>query len=105
MAAVWEERFGVKPQEMTSAALAQAADKLLASRQRAVKMILADAEREFSETAQIGFGVDGDAEARRADFEAVRGTFSGNKFVAEMNAELAALGERVSGFKAKAAAL
>jgi len=105
VAAVWEERFGVKPEEMTPAALAGAADKLLANRQRAVKMILADAEREFSELAQIGFGVDGDAEARRADFEAVRGTFAANKFVAEMNAELAALEKRVSEFKAKAAAL
>lgn len=105
VAAVWEERFGVKPQEMTAAALAGAADKLLANRQRAVKMTVADAEREFSEMAQIGFGVDGDAEAKRADFEAVRGTFAGNKFVAEMKAELGALEKRVGEFKAKAAAL
>jgi len=105
VAAVWEERFGVKPQELTPAALAEAADKLLANRQRTVRMILADAEREFSEAAQVGFGVDGDAEARRADFEAVRGTFAANKFVAEMKAELAALEKRVADFKAKAAAL
>ena len=105
VAAVWEERFGVKPQEMTAVALAEAADKLLASRQRALKMILADAERDFAEPAQTGFGVDGEAETRRADFAAVRGTFAGNKFVAEMQAELAALEQRVSEFKAKAALL
>lgn len=105
VAAAWEERFGVKPQEMTPAALAQAADKLLASRQKAIRMILADAEREFAESAQTGFGVDGDAEARRADFEAVRGTYAGNKFVAEMKAELAGIEQRVAGFKQAVAAL
>jgi hypothetical protein len=105
VAAVWAERSGVKPHEMTGAQLAEAAEKLLSSRSRAVKMILADAEREFSETAQIGFGADGDAGARKGDFEAVRGTFAGNKFVAEMNKELETLTKRVAEFKAKAAAL
>jgi hypothetical protein len=105
VAAVWEERFKARPQEMTAAALAEAADRLLANRQKAIKMILTDAEREFSEQSQTGFGADGDADARRADFEAVRGTFAGNKFVAEMNAELSALEQRVAAFKAKVAAL
>ena len=105
VAAVWQERFGTQPEALDAAALAAAADKLLVNRRKALKMILADAEREFSETAQIGFGAGGAAGARQADFEAVRGTYAGNKFVAEMNAELAALEKRAAEFKARVAAL
>lgn len=105
VAAAWEQRYGVKPYELTGQALGEAAEKLLQSRAKAIKMILSDAEKEFSETSQIGFGADGDAAARKTDFEAVRGTFAGNKFVAEMNAELAALNKRVEAFKTKATAL
>jgi hypothetical protein len=101
----WEQRYGTKPYELNGPALAEAAEKLLQSRSKAIKMILSDAEKEFSETSQIGFGVDGDAAARKADFEAVRGTFAGNKFVAEMNGELAALTKRVEEFKQKVKAL
>ena len=103
VAAVWEERFGAKPHELTGAQLAEAAEKLLSCKAKAIKMILADAEKEFSETAQIGFGADGGEAARKLDFEAVRGTYAKNKFVAEMNAELAGLTKRVSEFKTKAA--
>ena len=47
-------------------------------------MLYADTKKEFAATAQIGFGVDGDQETRRADFEQVRGTFEGNSFVSEI---------------------
>ncbi len=36
----------------------------------------------------IGFGADGTAEDRAADFTAVRGTFAGNSFVKKMKAQL-----------------
>ena len=47
-------------------------------------MILADAQKEFDSISQIGFGIDGDAETIKADFENVRGTYSDNKFVREL---------------------
>ncbi|MCY3023903.1 MAG: DUF4954 family protein, partial [Planctomycetota bacterium] len=105
VASVWEERLKVKPHEMACAALAEAANRLLSCRTKVTKMILADAEREFSQVTQIGFGADGGPDARTADFEAVRGTYAGNKFVVEMNAELAALTKRVSEFTTKIAAM
>jgi hypothetical protein len=98
VAKVWEERFGTKPHELTGAQLAAAAEKLLSCKTSAVKQILADAEKEFSEMAQIGFGVDGDEAARKLDFEVVRGTFEKNEFVAEMNAELSQVEKRVMKF-------
>ncbi|MFH0939260.1 MAG: DUF4954 family protein [Planctomycetota bacterium] len=101
VAAAWEERFKIKPCELTGAALAEVAEKWNCNRSQGIKMILADAEKEFSDTAQVGFGVDGNATARKADFESVRGIFAKNKFVMEMNAELVALNKRVVAFKAR----
>lgn len=48
-------------------------------------LILADARKEFAEITQTGFGIDGDAKVKTADFEAVRGTYDGNTFVKELN--------------------
>jgi len=44
-------------------------------------MVYADAKKEFAATAQVGFGLDGVEEAKRSDFEAVRGTFEKNSLV------------------------
>jgi len=62
------------------------------------RMLCADAEKEFAEAAQIGFGVDGDHESRKADFRAVRGTFGDNSFVCDIEshiAEKSALGDEL----------
>jgi NDP-sugar pyrophosphorylase family protein len=48
------------------------------------RMLYADTKKEFASTAQIGFGLDGDRETRRADFAQVRGTFEGNSFVSDI---------------------
>jgi hypothetical protein len=50
-------------------------------------MILKDAEKEFDQNSRIGFGVDGDAAVRDADFEAIRGTFDDNSFVKALRKE------------------
>ena len=47
-------------------------------------MLYADARKEFAATAQIGYGLDGEEEEKRGDFEAVRGTFEENSFVTEI---------------------
>ncbi len=105
VAAAWEKRFGKKPAGMSGAELAEAAAKLAETRGKFVKLVLADAEKEFSETSRIGFGADGGPESAATDFEAVRGTFDKNKFVKEMKAELAALEKRCAEFRAKAGGL
>lgn len=50
-------------------------------------MILKDAGKEFDPNSKIGFGIDGDNETRDKDFEAVRGSYEGNKFVKGLKAE------------------
>ena len=47
-------------------------------------ILYADTKKEFTATAQTGFGIDGSAEDRSADFAAVRGTFEGNSVVKEI---------------------
>ena len=63
-------------------------------------MLYADTGKEFAPAAQIGFGLDGDDQAREADFRQVRGTFRENSFVAEIQkhiANKAALGDELIG--------
>ncbi len=48
------------------------------------RMLYADAKKEFTATAQIGYGLDGTKETKQADFEQVRGTFANNSFVSEI---------------------
>jgi hypothetical protein len=102
---VWKERFGTRPCEMSGEQLAEAGEMLAKNRGKFIRMVLSDAEKEFSESSRIGFGVGGDRAARDADFEAVRGTFDANKFVKEMKAELAAVEKLCAEFKARAAGL
>lgn len=47
------------------------------------RMLYADAKKEFNLNATIGFGVDGDDNVKRLDFESVRGKFEENQFVRE----------------------
>ena len=47
-------------------------------------LILRDSKKEFSQIARTGFGIDGNEDDKNADFEAVRGDFSSNLFVIEI---------------------
>ena len=64
------------------------------------QMLFADAKKEFAATAQTGYGLDGDQQTRRADFEQVRGTFEENSFVREIDEHViskTALGDELIG--------
>lgn len=52
--------------------------------------LYADAQKEYAATAQIGFGIDGDKDTKQSDFEAVRGSFEADGFVAEIEKHIAA---------------
>jgi len=62
------------------------------------KLVYEDAKKEFNLNSQTGFGVDGDASQRKADFESVRGSFESNPFVLEVIAHIkrkTELGEKI----------
>ncbi len=54
------------------------------------ELLLEDAKKEFVATSQIGFGIDGGDDVRQLDFEAVRGKFEENSFVAEIEKHIKA---------------
>lgn len=64
------------------------------SREKLNNIILQDAAKEFDATSHIGFGIDGDQAVREADFQAVRGDYDGNKFVAALREETEAVRRR-----------
>ncbi len=47
-------------------------------------LVLKDAEKEFDSNRRIGYGIDGDEKIKEDDFEAVRGSYEGNKFIQEL---------------------
>lgn len=47
-------------------------------------LVLNDAAKEFDSNRRIGYGIDGDEKIKEADFEAVRGSYEGNKFIQEL---------------------
>jgi hypothetical protein len=85
----YEHVFGQSPQQLTLAAIRQAVQNWRQIRVKFLKLILNDAAKEFDEVAQTGFGHAHDVEERRADFEAVRGTFDAHQFVVRIRAEIA----------------
>jgi hypothetical protein len=52
---------------------------------KVLNMVISDISKEFEGETSTGFGIDGN---READFEAVRGSFTGNKFVVRLNNEI-----------------
>ena len=46
--------------------------------------LLADARKEFTDSAHIGYGIDGDAEIQNADFISVRGSYEINDIVSKI---------------------
>lgn len=72
---------GVEP---TDASMAKIIAEWRDARIKFNNMIAQDAKKEFDSATKIGFGIDGDEKTKDGDFEAVRGTFEGNKFVKEL---------------------
>ncbi|MFH0910394.1 MAG: DUF4954 family protein [Planctomycetota bacterium] len=93
-AEAWKAWAGKAPGEMSAAELARAVEDWKDASIKLNRMIRGDAEKEFGETARIGFGLDGDEAVRDRDFEAVRGTAEGNAFVQALQAEAERLARR-----------
>ena len=51
--------------------------------------LYADAKKEFADTAQTGYGLDGDEQTKHSDFAQVRGVFEKDSFVSEIEKHIA----------------
>ena len=77
------------------------AEMFLKTKTKFLKLVIADAEKEFGQLSHCGFGVDGaDGDAEK-DFDQVRGIYDENKFVKEMKSNVAQLQERIDTFRQK----
>ncbi len=91
-----EERIGMPLSELTSEKLFD----YLAHYREAVRDtymgIYADAKKEFSECVRTGFGIDGNLETQREDFEAVRGTFETCELSRDILAHIENISNKIS---------
>ncbi len=97
----YNEVFDKDPADMSAEDLVALAEAHQKARGKFLRLVLSDAAKEFDETIRTGFGQDGLAEDALADFTAVRGEPETNKFVRQLNDEIAALNDRVERFKQK----
>ena len=79
-----QQRFGKAIDRITADDIIELAGKWKEAVVQLDRMLYADAKKEFAATAQIGYGLDGQGQTGRSDFEAVRGTFEENSFVSEI---------------------
>lgn len=83
-AGLLEKRLGKTIDEITIDDLAKLIERWKNSVVALDKMLYDDARKEFQLSAMTGFGSDGDANTKMADFEMVRGKFETNSFVSEI---------------------
>lgn len=91
--------FGQRLENLTIQDTVALADDLLKTRQKFLKLVLNDASKEFDNVVRTGFGQDGTEDDVAADFQAVRGDYDSNKFVQQMEGEMATLGDRIERYK------
>lgn len=91
----YEQVFGSAVDSLTREDLKDAAAALLKVKSKFLNLVAADADKEFGEMSQIGFGQDGDAEAVGQDFRAVRGQYEDNQFVKDMRQSVVNLQSRI----------
>jgi NDP-sugar pyrophosphorylase family protein len=89
-----ESRLGKKINELTKEDFIHIIKEWKENSIKLNHMIAKDAQREFDPFSKISFGIDGTAEERDKDFEAVRGSFEGNKFVKQLENENKATEEK-----------
>jgi carbonic anhydrase/acetyltransferase-like protein (isoleucine patch superfamily) len=94
--ALIEKRFNLNVADLTRDHLTQIIKDWEASSVKFNSMILKDASKEFDQISRIGYGIDGDDEVVKADFEAVRGSYESNSFVVDLQKETEEVGKTAS---------
>jgi hypothetical protein len=95
---VLQRSLGIMLDRVTPNAIIELVTKWKAAVLELDRMLYADTRKEFAETAQIGYGLDGNKRTMQDDFEQVRGTFEENSFVSEIKEHITrktALGDKI----------
>jgi len=100
-----EAVLGKPRSELSAADISAILDQWILAVETLDKMRCADARKEFSATAMVGFGVDGDLEDKRKDFNEVRGEEDSNDFITQLKERLKLKQKTVEELKIKLAGL
>ena len=96
---MYKEVLGVDLENLTKEDIITAADELLRIKSKFLNLIIADAQKEFSELSRCGFGQDGNDTDIETDFYQIRGLYDKNKFVKEMKSSIEKLKARIECFE------
>ena len=96
-----ENRLGKKYTDFSAADIIAVLDSWIQAVEILDRMRCEDAQKEFSKTAMVGFGIDGDADARLKDFAEVRGEENSNDFITQLKARLKLKQDTVDDLKKK----
>jgi hypothetical protein len=81
---VLQQRLGKTIDAITAADVVDMTNRWKAAVVELDNMLAADTAKEFTQAAQIGYGIDGNQQDRSADFVAVRGNFDDNSVVKDI---------------------
>jgi hypothetical protein len=95
----YDRVFDTRLDETSGEDLLNLGEQLKATQGKNLKLVLHDAMKEFDAGIRTGFGQDGSDEDVASDFDAVRGTIETDKFVTQMNKEIASLDKLVEQFQ------
>jgi hypothetical protein len=88
-AGVLQQRLGKSIDKITAADIIELTTKWKDAVVELDHRLYADARKEFADTAQIGYGIDGDEQTKHGDFAQVRGVFEKDSFVSEIEKHIA----------------
>ncbi|MHC4396562.1 MAG: DUF4954 family protein [Planctomycetota bacterium] len=101
----YKQVFDVDLEDATKDDILNAAKMFLKVKSRFFKLVIVDAQKEFSELSHYGFGQDGTEKDIVKDLCQVRGLYEDNKFVREMNNNVEELQKRIEEFEQKISSL
>jgi len=93
----YKDYFGCDIEEALKNDIINAAESFMKAKVRFLKLVIADAEKEFGELSRTAFGQDGDDDIEK-DFLKIRGRFEENEFVKQMQDDVEILQSRVKDF-------
>jgi hypothetical protein len=97
----FKEYFGGDLDSATEKEICDIADRYLQVKSKYLRLVIADAEKEFAELSRTGYGQDGGPGDEEHDFIQVRGLFEKNKFVADLKESIENLKMRTANTKSK----
>jgi hypothetical protein len=92
---MYEENFDIDLGSATKEQLSGIAREFLKIKSKFLKLVIADAAKEFAELSRCGYGQDGGIEDIAADFNETKGLYENNKFVIDMKQNVEQLESRI----------